>query len=139
MAIMTLSHRRDHVNRFHDSEVSDLGRGGAAASTAAGARTTPPARRGREGADADAARRQAMMAESDRVYAVAQGAVPAARPPDGYSIIDTPPAVDFELKDEYVLFKWNGTPVPQDKFGWYHGKVVGDVSAATKRKDPARR
>ena len=56
------------------SEVSDLG--GAAASTAAGARTTPPARRGREGADADAARRQAMMAESDRVYAVAQGAVP---------------------------------------------------------------
>ena len=37
--------RTGSVNRFHDSEVSDLG--GAADSTAAGARATPAARRGR--------------------------------------------------------------------------------------------
>ena len=35
-----------------------------------------------------------------------------------------------------MLFKWDGAPVPREKFGWYHGKVAGAASEATRRRNP---
>ena len=76
-------------------------------------------------------------AETEARETAARAAVPAASPPGGYSIVGTAPAADLDLKGETVLFKWDGAPLPIEKFGWYHGTVVGPVSAAEKRKNAA--
>ena len=144
--------RTGNVNRFHESDVADIGGSGAAA---AGARAAGGQRRRTEQEPNEEEARRAMRAEVDADVAAAD-TVPVLPPvedahslapprrdepflelePAGYTLVETAPAADLDLKGEYVLFKWDGAPVPREKFGWYHGKVAGAASEATRRRNP---
>ena len=87
--------------------------------------------------------------DTAEIDAAAALAVESAAAPLGYCIDDTPPpghpagtAADEDDDDNHpnrligskVLVKWDGAPVPADKFGWYVGTVKRTASTVDQGK-----
>ena len=72
-------------------------------------------------------------AEIDEAAAAALGVQTA---PTGFEVLDSEPTIGNDLIGQKVLFKWIGTPLGPDEFGWYMGTIFSRATEADQRKHP---